>query len=190
MDRFPSSCQLAGLAQLVERWSHNPKVVSSILTPGNFAWMNSEGSGLGLQIQGGLTSQWFESTFCASLFGCQAHRQKKHAVLQWHCSMWGSNPRPLAHKTNTLPTELMEHTCLSLVPQCPTSIESRVRGLVVMIVACQVMDPGSIPGERIFFASRPRWRSSDTPSLAVCTLPPRTRKRPPHLKQSTCNSKP
>jgi hypothetical protein len=24
----------------------------------------------------------------------------------------------------------------------------------------------------------------------VCTLPPRTRKRPPHLKQSTCNSKP
>ncbi len=54
-----------GLAQLVERWSHNPKVVSSILTPGNFAWMNSEGSGLGLQIQGGLTSQWFESTFCA-----------------------------------------------------------------------------------------------------------------------------
>ena len=57
--------QLAGLAQLVERWSHNPKVVSSILTPGNFAWMNSEGSGLGLQIQGGLTSQWFKSTFCA-----------------------------------------------------------------------------------------------------------------------------
>jgi hypothetical protein len=26
----------------------------------------------------------------------------------------------------------------------------RVRGLVVMIVACQVKDPGSIPGERIF----------------------------------------
>ena len=25
------------------------------------------------------------------------------------------------------------------------------RGLVVMIVACQVMDPGSIPGERIFW---------------------------------------
>ena len=23
--------------------------------------------------------------------------------------MRGSNPRPLAHKTNTLPTELMEH---------------------------------------------------------------------------------
>ena len=58
----------AGLAQLVERWSHNPKVVSSILTPGNFAWMNSEGSGLGLQIQGGLTSQWFESTFCVPVF--------------------------------------------------------------------------------------------------------------------------
>ena len=42
----------AGLAQLVERWSHNPKVVSSILTPGTFAWMNSEGSGLGFQIHG------------------------------------------------------------------------------------------------------------------------------------------
>ena len=28
--------QQAGLAQLVERWSHNPKVVSSILTPGTF----------------------------------------------------------------------------------------------------------------------------------------------------------
>jgi hypothetical protein len=26
----------AGLAQSVERWSHNPKVVSSILTPGKF----------------------------------------------------------------------------------------------------------------------------------------------------------
>ena len=64
----------AGLAQLVERWSHNPKVVSSILTPGTFAWMNSEGSGLGLQIHGGLTSQWFDSTFCAipfSLFPAQ-----------------------------------------------------------------------------------------------------------------------
>jgi hypothetical protein len=27
-----------------------------------------------------------------------------------------------------------------------------VRGLVVMIVACQVMDPGSIPGERNFLS--------------------------------------
>ena len=29
--------------------------------------------------------------------------------------------------------------------------EHSARGLVVMIVACQVMDPGSIPGERNFF---------------------------------------
>jgi hypothetical protein len=65
--------------------------------------------------------------------------------------MRGSNPRPLAHKTNTLPTELMEHVCRSWLPASLTVIESRVRGLVVMIVACQVMDPGSIPGERIFF---------------------------------------
>ncbi len=66
--------------------------------------------------------------------------------------MRGSNPRPLAHKTNTLPTELMEHVCGSWVPASLTVVESRVRGLVVMIVACQVMDPGSIPGERIFFS--------------------------------------
>jgi hypothetical protein len=32
----------------------------------------------------------------------------------------------------------------SLMPHTPSS----VRGLVVMIVACQVMDPGSIPGGR------------------------------------------
>ena len=31
-------------------------------------------------------------------------------------------------------------------------LHTSVRGLVVMIVACQVMDPGSIPGERMFFA--------------------------------------
>jgi hypothetical protein len=36
---------VAGLAQLVERWSHNPKVVSSILTPGTFfASFNARGS--------------------------------------------------------------------------------------------------------------------------------------------------
>ena len=56
------------IAQSVERWSHNPKVGSSILPPDNFAWMNSEGSGLGLQIHGGLKSQWFESTFCSFTF--------------------------------------------------------------------------------------------------------------------------
>ena len=30
--------------------------------------MNSEGSGHGLQIHGGLASQWFKSTFCAFVF--------------------------------------------------------------------------------------------------------------------------
>jgi hypothetical protein len=154
--------QPAGLAQLVERWSHNPKVVSSILTPGNFAWMNSEGSGLGFQIQGGLTSQWFESTFCAivcKLFllcrsGQASRRESKKTctvLVERRCSMRGSNPRPLAHKTNTLPTELMEHVCRTWLPASHISVESRVRGLVVMIVACQVMDPGSIPGERSLF---------------------------------------
>ena len=66
--------------------------------------------------------------------------------------MRGSNPRPLAHKTNTLPTELTEPVCLTLSPSQAAIDRMRVRGLVVMIVACQVMDPGSIPGERIFFS--------------------------------------
>lgn len=35
-----------------------------------------------------------------------------------------------------------------------TLYTTSVRGLVVMIVACQVMDPGSIPGERIFCQQR------------------------------------
>ena len=119
-----------------ERWSHNPKVVSSILTPGNFAWMNSEGSGLGLQIQGGLTSQWFKSTFCAYVgillvedLVSKAYGRKKDG-----CSMRGSNPRPLAHKTNTLPTELMEPVCLIFAPIKAQDVRMRVRGLVVMIV--------------------------------------------------------
>ena len=35
-------------------------------------------------------------------------------------------------------------------PACGFFFSNRARGLVVMIVACQVMDPGSIPGERTF----------------------------------------
>ena len=123
--------------------------------------MNSEGSGLGFQIQGGLASQWFESTFCAlffhgtyvrhllSFFGLPDHqethrrRRKKKAPevrlelttyrltagraadcaiqdlvalpAKKPCSMRGSNPRLLAHKTNTLPTELMEQPRTNLV---------------------------------------------------------------------------
>ena len=38
-------------------------------------------------------------------------------------------------------------------------VRMSARGLVVMIVACQVMDPGSIPGERTFF-DHPTERSS------------------------------
>ncbi len=76
------------------------------------------------------------------------------AVKKRFCSMRGSNPRPLAHKTNTLPTELMEPTSPKHLIHSDSThqqITSSVRGLVVMIVACQVMDPGSIPGERSFF---------------------------------------
>ena len=42
-----------------------------------------------------------------------------------------------------------EECVLDVSNICTTLIS--VRGLVVMIVACQVMDPGSIPGERNFF---------------------------------------
>ena len=34
------------------------------------------------------------------------------------------------------------------------TVHKCARGLVVMIVACQVMDPGSIPGERNFFVHK------------------------------------
>jgi hypothetical protein len=37
------------------------------------------------------------------------------------------------------------------VPNGERCHDNSVRGLVVMIVACQVMDPGSIPGERSFY---------------------------------------
>ena len=37
-----------------------------------------------------------------------------------------------------------------IIVQNAVFLQDRARGLVVMIVACQVMDPGSIPGERIF----------------------------------------
>ena len=69
--------------------------------------------------------------------------------------MRGSNPRPLAHKTNTLPTELMEPHVHGDGPRGAFQISISVRGLVVMIVACQVMDPGSIPGERKSFFCPP-----------------------------------
>ena len=156
------------MAQSVERWSHNPKVVSSILTPGKyFARMNSEGSGLGFQIRGGLTSQWFKSTFCAFFFASNTYLPTRVAK---RCSMRGSNPRPLAHKTNTLPTELMEPTSgknLGHRDLTAHEITSSVRGLVVMIVACQVMDPGSIPGERssFLFFSHSRQKESDHNNL-------------------------
>lgn len=81
---------------------------------------------------------------------CRESRREQKCV----CSMRGSNPRPLAHKTNTLPTELMEPVVGrggdKGLPTGRAGMIS-VRGLVVMIVACQVMDPGSIPGERIFW---------------------------------------
>jgi hypothetical protein len=42
------------------------------------------------------------------------------------------------------------------IPTDCNIFSSSARGLVVMIVACQVMDPGSIPGERNFFKKSPR----------------------------------
>ena len=49
------------------------------------AWINYEGSGHGLQTRGGLTSQWFESTFCAFIFflwsGAPRRRRSRGAPL-------------------------------------------------------------------------------------------------------------
>lgn len=127
--------------------------------------MNSEGSGLGLQIQGGLASQWFESTFCAFFSFSVKERKKKERqkessrsetrthnlpvnsrarcrlrhpgpctrhqpaiqkitalLCRGCCSMRGSNPRLLAHKTNTLPTELMEPTLAQTGPRGALSL--------------------------------------------------------------------
>jgi hypothetical protein len=47
--------------------------------------------------------------------------------------------------------------------------QNRVRGLVVMIVACQVMDPGSIPGERISFF--PGGTTREVPANALFFFP-------------------
>ena len=51
-------------------------------------------------------------------------------------------------------TRSKNHTIrpITLTLTVSTGMKS-ARGLVVMIVACQVMDPGSIPGERIFSRS-------------------------------------
>ena len=64
----PSQNFEAVIAQLGERQTEDLKVPCSIHGHGNFAWMNSEGSGHGLQIHGGLTSQWFESTLITLIF--------------------------------------------------------------------------------------------------------------------------
>ena len=59
----------------------------------------------------------------------------------------------------------IESICLGHVRkegQTASFFYPRARGLVVMIVACQVMDPGSIPGERIFLSF------FDPPNLIVC----------------------
>ena len=68
---LPAKTRTAELAQLGRAFdflSSTREAGSSMLAPGFLcAWMNSEGAGLGLQIQRGLASQWFESTFCARI---------------------------------------------------------------------------------------------------------------------------
>ena len=79
---------------------------------------------------------------CFSLCLCVSKRQKDGVMRE-------SNSRPPAPKAGIIPLD-----------QSPTSeLPTSVRGLVVMIVACQVMDPGSIPGERIFLCRRPADRT-------------------------------
>ena len=86
---------------------------------------------------------------CFSLCLCVSKRQKDGVMRE-------SNSRPPAPKAGIIPLD-----------QSPTSeLPTSVRGLVVMIVACQVMDPGSIPGERIFLCRRPADRTKKKTTVA------------------------
>lgn len=38
-------------------------------------------------------------------------RHRRNLIIE--CSKWGSNPRPLAHKTNALPVELPERKLIN-----------------------------------------------------------------------------
>ena len=82
---------------------------------------------------------------------CATHRGQRPQALQ----------RPVHTHSLLLLLSLSLTLTLSLLLSLPLSrsrsrycyrsrSESRVRGLVVMIVACQVMDLGSLPGGRIF----------------------------------------
>lgn len=63
----------------------------------------------------------YDPFFCPTASPGTSPTKKWHAVhTSNRCSMWGSNPRPLAHKTNTLPTELMEHVCRTKVQRSAT----------------------------------------------------------------------
>jgi hypothetical protein len=75
-------------------------------------------------------------------------------VYQSQIVVWGFEPSadlqapPLVLAGSGLMSGLMSGPELN--PASNVLFPISVRGLVVMIVACQVMDPGSIPGERNF----------------------------------------
>jgi hypothetical protein len=102
---------LGWLSTLVERWSHNPKVASSILAPGTFFFLFFL-----------VTNQPAPSAdhFNDSSRGEGGGGGRQSRVL-YHLG---------PHSNHT---------------------DNSARGLVVMIVVCQMIDPGSIPGERTLF---------------------------------------
>ena len=116
--------QEAVIAQLGERQTEDLKVPCSIHGHGTIlAWMNSEGSGHGLQTHGGLTSQWFESTFCALFFFFfSSFRARKK---KWRSRV--SIPVPHACKACALPFEL--HPQLHWVRK-PRAFETKQKSYV------------------------------------------------------------
>ena len=115
--------------------------------------MNSEGSGLGLQIHGGFTSQWFESTFCAffylmSIIYIIFHLMYCYigsgGVVGYHASLTHWRSRVRSSPRIFFGCSIFLLAIFVIKRQwCIGNIE-----------ASQALAPGSTPGWRIFLWSR------------------------------------
>ena len=89
---------MAVIAQLVARRSHNPKDVSSVRTHR----MCKNSCRLSLQ----LSISYRDHVLLVSFSGYVVN-----SSTATNYTLWGSSPRPVAHETIALTTELMEHSC-------------------------------------------------------------------------------